>query len=223
MENLVDNLGLPLEVESEDGKSYILTAFEATQEGLDFIWEKAGKFQFLSSDHTRDNKDQFVEYILSPGTIILLVLEANANELKPQSPAAVGIIHFDNIRPELDAEVHYLFWDKIQRGRQRVLMSAANWAFEQLNFHRLRIEIPEYAYAALRRMYRMGARVEGRIRSCVLKDGKWHNAILFGVLKEELTSEAIEAAQLSRTDEEASWFGLLDDDSIFSRAVLKEH
>lgn len=208
-----DLLGLPLVVDSEDGVSYKLEPYAASVENVHFLWDVAGKHDFLFSDTTHGAPELFVDYLLSPGVIILLV----SNEQGP-----VGILYADQLRPKLDARVHYLFWDKHHAGRQRVLLVSMLWFMSNFELQRLNMEIPTYAFAALRRMHKMGVRIEGRRRSAVSYNHQWRDALLFGITVDEITVAAIENAQLERTEQEADWFGLLSSDDILRVAIAKE-
>jgi RimJ/RimL family protein N-acetyltransferase len=60
-----------------------------------------------------------------------------------------------------------------------------NYGFEQLNLHR----INSFAYAFNERSIRMhktvGFKEEGRQREAVFKNGKYHDHVVFGILREE--------------------------------------
>ena len=212
-----DFYGLPMEIESEDGNTYYLEPFQATQRAIDFIWEKAGKYSFLFSDITRKDRKRFDHAMLSSGTIVLTV-----SQVSETSSEAVGIVLADEIRPEWDAKVHYIFWDKIQEGRQRVLLTALRWLVDQFMLTRVSAEIMQYAYAGLRRARKLGFLLEGRKREATTwKNGK-ADVFQFGILFNELSDETIKRGYIERTPEEASWFGLLDDNYALARAMTKE-
>ena len=126
-------LELPIELESEDEEIYVLSAFQATVENMDYIWEHVEGFEFMFSDDQHKDKEAFFRYLLSPSVVVLVVVEGeDADELKP-----VGVIYIDQIRPKYDARMHYIFWDRKQKGRHRVLFTAADWFFTQF-------ELPEH-------------------------------------------------------------------------------
>lgn len=212
-----DFFGLPIKVKGEDGKHYLIEPFEATIESVDYLWEIAGRYSFLFSELDQDDKELFKQSILSPGVVILTV-----SELKDAKFKAVGVMMADRIKPEKSARVHYLFWDKVQKGRQRVLFAGMKWLVDEFLLRRLSAEIMQYAYAALRRAHKMGFLLEGRIREGILYQNKWADVMQFGVLASELTPEAIENGKIERTQEEASWYGLLDDNYALARAITKE-
>ena len=210
--------GLPITVESEDGNTYYIEPFQATKESIDYLWEKAGKYSFLFSDITREDRNRFDQAVLSPGTILLTVFQKDDPGRK-----AVGVVLADKITPKWDANVHYIFWDKIQKGRHRVLLVALSWLMEELDLKRVTAEIMEYAYAGLRRAKHLGFLLEGRKRDATIWRGDTADVFLFGVLREELVNtNAIANCYIERTPEEASWFGLLDDKYALAHAMTKE-
>lgn len=215
----MDNLNLPIEIESEDEEIYLISLFQATVENMEYIWEKVNKFEFMFSDDLHKNREAFFEYLLSPGVVVLAIIQGeDVDEIKP-----VGIVYIDQIRPAYDARMHYIFWDRKQKGRHRVIFTAAEWFFSQFEFHRMTIEVPVFAYAALRRLLRLGVLIEGRKHDAVKRNGKWHDVLLFGVQNSEVTPESIIEGKLERSEAESTWFGLLDNSSDFAHAVLKEH
>ena len=209
-----DIMGLPFNVTSEDGHEYSVDLFQATPTNVNFLWEQAGQHDFLFSDVTRGDPSRFVRYLLSPEVVIFLV----RNEENP-----VGIIHADQLRPTIDARAHYLFWDNTHTGRQRVLLSAIKWFMEEFGIPRLNMEVPDYAFAALRRLRKMGVRIEGRRRDAIQYHENPRDILLFGVTRRELSDETIQNARLERTEQEADWFGLISSDDILSVAMSKEH
>jgi len=209
--------GLPITVLSEDNETYYLEPFQATKESLDYLWEKAGKYSFLFSDITREDRKRFDIAVLSPATIILTVYQKT-----DPGRRAVGVVLADSIKPEWDAKIHYLFWDKRQKGRQRVLLVALKWLMKEFMLKRVTAEIMQYAYSALRRAKKIGFMLEGRKRAGTIWNGNYADVFLFGLLTDEITEESIKNAFIKRTPEEASWFGLLDDNYALAHAMTKE-
>lgn len=205
--------GLPMEVKSEDGETYTIEPFVASIESMNFLWEFVKKHPFLYSDTTRGDFAAFEAYVLSPQSLILLVLKSNGEP--------VGVLYADAIRPGWDCRGHYLFWDTIQKGRHRVVFTTMRWFMDQFDLHKIRIEVPRFAYSALRRIRRMGLLFEGLDRESILSRGKWRDKLRFGVFEHELTPEAIQRAYLPRGHTRRDWYGLLDSDHILRHAITK--
>jgi len=200
---------------SEDGNTYYTTPFVASEAVLSDLWQKAQKFKFLFSDMTEGNEVRFRQHIISPGVVLLNIYQEDV-------ALPIGLAYMDRLRPKMDAHVHYLFWDQTQKGRHRLLLSLIRWAIDEFEVHRVNIEVPEYAYSALRRMQRMGIRLEGRRRGAVRWREQWKDILTFGVVDGEISDEAIKEARLARKPAEDNWFGLLEDGSVMSTAVLRE-
>jgi hypothetical protein len=203
----------PLLIKSEDGVIYQAEPFEATTVKLNQLWQRAGRHSFLFSDVTVNDEDKFYRTIMSPEVVLFTI----SNEQEE-----IGIVYADKIIPKWSARAHYFFWDYKQKGRGRVLLSMLRWFMGLMNLQRMDIEIMQFAYSALRRMHIMGVRLEGVKRRSILSKDRWVNQLTFGVLRDELTNEAIENARIPRSQEEDSWFGLLDKDYALARAIFKE-
>ena len=60
-----------------------------------------------------------------------------------------------------------------------------DYLFDTLNFHRVDSHTIEYNEASIRHLLKCGFVEEGRRRQVMFRDGKWHDARLFGILAEE--------------------------------------
>ena len=68
----------------------------------------------------------------------------------------VGILVLSRVDPGRDATAAYTFFDGKLRDKTEVLQWWINWAFKTLALQRLSIEIPSYAFAALRHAKKLG-------------------------------------------------------------------
>jgi hypothetical protein len=66
----------------------------------------------------------------------------------------------------------------------------------------------------------MGFILEGRLRENILSRGKWIDALVFGVLRQEMSDEVIQQGYLERTPFEKSWFDLLKNDDELMRHIV---
>jgi RimJ/RimL family protein N-acetyltransferase len=203
----VNELGLPIRVESEDGETYVVDVFRASFENIRRLWDVFNRFEILRTDDAPKTLREFTSQVLSRGFVILQVSD-------------VGVIYLTQIRPGLSAEFHPLFWDKKTAGKHRVMMVVGRLLMDYFNLHRLELVVPKYAWAALRRLLKMGVCIEGVEREGALYKGRWADVLRFAVLRHELTDEAIEEGKLARTREESMWYGLLKDDEKLRSFVL---
>lgn len=210
-------LGLPLTVSGTDDTDYEIRPYRATVEGVETLWERAGRHSFLFSEFTANDREFFIQYFLQPG---VLVVEAwkmdNAGTDEP-----VGILYADQVRPDHSARVHYFFWDKIQRTREPLILATLDWFMDQFSLHRVSIEIPWFAYSALRRVHSMNIRPEGIRRESIRGENRWSDEIIFSVLRDELSETDIKNGRLNGDHDLTEWFHLLDNEPELKQAVLK--
>lgn len=67
----------------------------------------------------------------------------------------------------------------------RVLL---RFAFQELNLHRVTLDVFDYNLRALRSYEKTGFKLEGRERGVIQRDGKRYNALAMGTLREEWES-----------------------------------
>lgn len=206
--------GLPLSIDGTDGTPYIITPYKATLENVHYLWEEAGKYRFMFSDFIENRREQFLNYFLSRGVVTVLVSEAETDR-------AVGIMYADEIKERHSARVHYFFWDKKQRTREPVILGVLSWFMREFDLNRVSIEIPWHVYSALRRVQAMGIWPEGIKRGAVRFNDEWRDLLVFGVLRDQLTSEAIKAGKIESAEGTEKWFGLLENETDLARAIFK--
>ena len=101
-----------------------------------------------------------------------------------------GILVLSKVDPGRDATAVYTFFDGKLRDKTEVLQWWINWAFTSLALQRLSIEIPSYAFAALRHAKKLGFggpfrfeefAVEGIKRAALEYGDKQADLILMGM------------------------------------------
>lgn len=202
------DLGMPAIVTSEDGKDYVLEVFEASFANMQELWDKFNKLDKVFCDQLKGDFRSFTKFILSVNTIILKVGD-------------IGIVYITDLIPGDSAQGHFLFWDRVSAGRHRVILASLQWVMDHFDLYRVGMEVPRHAYNALHRIYKIGFRVEGILRGAQLFDHVRHDIFLFGVLRDEITGQALEDGHLERTESERGWFGLLKKEPDLMRYVLR--
>ena len=79
-----------------------------------------------------------------------------------------------------------------------VAVRAIEWAFQHANMHRVSIGAFAYNEGAVRLYQRLGFVLEGRTRECAWYNGKYHDTIEMGMLRDEwikLYGKAVEIVQ----------------------------
>lgn len=112
--------------------------------------------------------------------------------IDPENP--IGIFYINEIRPEYDALVHYIFFDRIHEGREVLVKKMLEYLFSTYKFHRLNAEIPHYANKKVREYAnRVGFTFEGIKRKAAFYEDNWFNVSTYGILSNEvLTQNGIE-------------------------------
>lgn len=154
--------------------------------------------------HTRDNLKKFYEKSKDLKTIFskeffgdfdkfcnTFFTKGSDNNLIPQGLFWVvddftGVFYVTDIYPEIDAQCHYLFFDKKHFGREDLAKEMLRYLFDTYKFHRLSIELPNYASDSTRRFIQnIGFHYEGKkIKSAIL-NGVWFDVNLYGLLRNE--------------------------------------
>jgi len=66
-----------------------------------------------------------------------------------------------------------------------VVLNILHYVFECLNLHRVHMEAFEWNDAAVKANLKFGARIEGTLRDHVWKNGRYHNVVCQGLLRED--------------------------------------
>ena len=111
-----------------------------------------------------------------------------------QTGEIIGLIEIDGISQSNGfAWISIGFGDNSHRGKgfgYEALSLAVEFAFMELNLHRLQLNVIEYNSAAIRLYEKIGFTKEGVYREAVHRDGKRHNLLLYGLLRKEWGSNA---------------------------------
>lgn len=98
----------------------------------------------------------------------------------------VGMFYITDIYPEIDAQCHYLFFDKKHYGREDLAKQMLKYLFDTFKFHRLSIELPNYASDTTRRFIQnIGFHYEGKKVKSAILNGVWYDSNLYGLLRDE--------------------------------------
>lgn len=179
-----------LEITSEDGIKYDIYPYQATLENLKFLWDKLQDFKQLFSDYTAGDFDNFIKVVTSKDSVF--VVAARGSD-------PIGILYADRIRPGFDAGAHFLFWDYRVKGKSKVVINTLKWLMDEYGLHRVNIETPKTkATVPLRRALKwMHIPYEGTRRRALRQEGEMQDMLLFGVLREELTPDALDSGRLA--------------------------
>jgi len=153
-----------------------------TQANLTSFWNKAKEFKSLFWVDIQDQKDfMSVLFRATPDNTV------ETRGLFWVIDDFVGVFYLTDIRPMMDAKVHYSFFDRRQKGRSELVKEMLSYAFNRYKFRRLSAEIPMHASRAVFNFAEsVGFRAEGRKRKAVQYKDDWFDVKMFGILSEEV-------------------------------------
>ena len=160
--------------------------FIFTPESTLLLYEKAKQFPVIFGRRLESLEDftaffirQNLQDYIEPSGLVWGI----GNEEEPLR----GIFYLTDIT-DIEASVHYAFFDRRQNGREPLVRKMLQHVFSRYGFVRLNAYIPAYAGFAVRAFAeRSGFRIEGRKRKASWWKGKWFDTYLFGILPEDLT------------------------------------
>lgn len=86
-----------------------------------------------------------------------------------------------------EATAHFAFFDGRLKGRQGLARRLLREVFATSDLNRINVELPYYVKNALRKfVVDIGFKLEGKKRQCKYYQGKWFDADMFGILREEV-------------------------------------
>ncbi|HHZ01078.1 MAG TPA: GNAT family N-acetyltransferase [Tissierellia bacterium] len=101
----------------------------------------------------------------------------------------IGLAGFDDIIKENQVATLFIGLGKEdERGKgygKEALRLLLEYGFRELNFHRIQLNVLEFNNKAIALYERCGFKREGIYREFVLRDGKRHNLLLYGLLRDE--------------------------------------
>jgi len=145
-----------------------------TPDRVMYLWEQLRQFPIMFDDFSRDNQEMFFAQLTNPKNIFV--------DIGPGLGLAAGFA----VRPKLDAVLHLAMFDRRLRGREDLFKDIMQYFFDHLQLRRMTAMITEDAITAVKLVERLGFQEEGLMRYAVLRDGKYLNVRVYGILREEL-------------------------------------
>ncbi len=150
-----------------------------TPENLKKFWEKAKQFKALFWGNINDDFERFLNVLVSKDGERII-----ANGLFWMVDDMLGVYYLTHLQAH-DAQIHYAFFDRRQRGREALTRKMIKYGFEEFGFHRVSAEIPACFTSTISFVEQIGMKQEGRKRDAALLDDKWYDVKCYGILKEE--------------------------------------
>ncbi|WP_198004928.1 GNAT family N-acetyltransferase [Rubrobacter xylanophilus] len=112
-------------------------------------------------------------------------------------PNPIGVISLINIsRPNASADLSVIVAPRSMRHKgygSAAIRALLRYAFGELNLNRVGLSVFEFNAAAIAAYEKLGFREEGRLRRAVRRDGRFYDAILMSILKQEWEAREEEA------------------------------
>jgi RimJ/RimL family protein N-acetyltransferase len=152
-------------------------------ENLKTLWEKSRHFHNIFGQEVEGDFQKFASILMNGDG----VKDISATGLFWVIDDFVGVFYMTRIIPNVDALVHYIFFDKRHRGREHLIMEMIRFGFTKFGFNRISAELPSYASpnAAILLEKHLGFVREGRKRGASQNKQGWQDVILYGMLKSE--------------------------------------
>ena len=184
VDSVVDQPVSVLTVECrEPGGPIVRTVTEGviSFERINYLWEKLSQFDTLFNDFVRGDFSRFVQHFVkqdAAGNPMPTGLVWDVDD--------VGIFFLTEMMPLNSGLAHFVFWDKRFRGREELCRKMLKMAFDELQFHRIRVEVPLYANFTIQAVERIGFTLEGRQRQAIKYKGDWFDVNMYSMLAEEM-------------------------------------
>lgn len=156
---------------------YLMTL---SSQNLRTLWEKSRRYQNLFGFEIEGSFERFAS----------LMISGDENHVSPTGlfwvvDDFVGLFYMTRIIPNVDALVHYIFFDRIHKGREHLIESMMSYAFKTFGFQRITVELPDYASGhAFTMIEDLGFNLEGCKQHASENKAGWHDVFLFGLTRE---------------------------------------
>jgi len=144
------------------------------------LYEQASKFPVLFG-RPLESLEDFTKFFISQNL---------SGDAEPQGliwiiDDFVGMFYLNEIS-DIEATVHYSFFDRRHKGREPLVKAMLKNVFEEYPFVRLNAYIPAQAGMVPRLFVeRCGFKIEGRKRQASWWKNRWFDVNLYGILRED--------------------------------------
>lgn len=151
--------------------------FGVDAEYIKYIWDKVKGFDVLFYNEIGGRLDPVFYTLTAPNSTWY--------EVK-RDGEPVGIAYITGVVPGFDAEVGFLFWDRMVSGRQPLLLHLLEQVMDRFYLPRVSTKVPPYQSGTLRFVSSMGFQKEGEMRKAAVYKGQRWPLLLFGLTNEDL-------------------------------------
>jgi hypothetical protein len=154
--------------------SGILTEVDVTDgKEMEDIWNHLKDRDEIFDDFSKDRLELWIMICMLPTTKLFRIRD-------------VGVLQLNELRPPLGATVHHVLWGALPPSeRAEAMTELFRLAFEEWKLRRLTTVVPVTNPIAKRVALSAGFRFEGCLRQSFLKNGRYHDVDIFGMLSHE--------------------------------------
>lgn len=145
-----------------------------TPEKIEWLWEQCLRFPIIFDDFGKNNKKAYLAKLYDPRNMFM--------DIGP----GLGLGCVMGIKPRLDALIHIVMFDRRLKGREPLFKEMLAYTFNTFQLRRLTAMISEDAVMAEALAKRMGFTHEGTMRKAMLREGRYVDIEIYGLLREEL-------------------------------------
>lgn len=155
--------------------------FAFTKENTLKLYEQASKFPVLFG-RKLDGLEDMLKFFITQNL---------SGDAEPQGLLWVvddfkGMFYMNDIT-DIDANVHYSFFDRRHKGREPLVRAMLRQLFDEYKFVRLNAYVPAQAGIGVRLFVeRCGFKMEGRRRKASWWKDRWFDVYMYGILPEDL-------------------------------------
>lgn len=175
-----------MELQPDDWKPFVVT-----EESITELWKKLQGFPIVFDDYGKNDFQGFVAKFFSRNNMFFDIGDGT------------GLACAMGVRPRLDMVVHLIMFDRRLRGREPVFLNLLGYLFRSLQLRRATAIIPSDAQTGINLAKRLGFLQEGIMRDATIRDGKYIDLEVFGLLREDLNA-TLEAQSARSTSDNAA-------------------
>lgn len=163
--------------------------FVFTPDNLRAFWLRSRQFKTLFSEEIRSDYRKFMDLLLRQ-----IGSEIEATGLFYMVDDLLGMFYATDMKPGLDAIVHYSFFDGRHHGRVDLCKQLIRYFFKTYGFQRLTVQLPLYATPKTHNFVNksLGFRREGRMRKAARFDNELFDVMLYGILRSEALGNGVQ-------------------------------
>lgn len=133
--------------------------------------------------YTLEETEQYISAIVSQSTAKGYLIEYKETE---QTVGIVSLINIDYKNRSAECIIDIGVKDMWGKGIGTAAISLIlEFAFNELNLHRVYLQVFSFNERAIKLYEKMGFIHEGKFRQALYRMGKWHDIVIMGILKDE--------------------------------------